>query len=843
MEILYLKEIFIDHTTLNYRFVKQFPDYSTVSRMCRRVLALCVLCASLAVAQISERISSVTIAGAVATGAPLTVQANLVHPDIIDHIDLAYRHFGENSYRRIEMVVNGNAAVADIPATSVAPPFVEYYFILTIRNIAVPETYPLENAEQQPLKATVEDLSAGTGGLVLLSPEKNEKLLPSDVLISFSLINFDSTLDRSSIKTYIDNRDISSFAVLSGDLVVVRPENISPNLDNGSHTLRIELYDTQHQLLQKSVTKFSVASFEEGMRAAAPSQILYNASAQLETRNENISNVVTPYNRATLSAGAQYDQFRVHGNAYITNEEQSDRQPQDRFFIGAESPWLNVGYGDSYPTFPDLVMNGRRVRGLTGNLTLGGFNLDVSQGEIVRNIEGDTIKTFGADSLAAEQQRNPTGTFVFDPATQRWVELQSPGTFSRGLLVIRPSFGKRDESHIGFTYLKSKDDINSIHYGTKPEENLVLGSDMLLVFDNRRFEVTGQAAISATNTDITNGTFSDSQIDSLFNNYSESSRNTIKTIRDIVSKFITVNQNLIPLNAKNFPTLSYEGNVLLNYFNNNFRLSYLRHGESYESFGQSFLQTDVAGFNVSDRIGLVQNQVFLSGGVERLNDNTAETKPTTTAATTINVGISYYPLIDAPNITLAYLRASNVNDLPLTDSAYAIDDQTDRILVQIGKEFLVLGARHDASISVSTSTRDDHTYHNLGTHNTAITLSNTTQFTIPLQTILSLSFNSSKFVTADTSSSGNEIPTTLSYTTINASAQYRMLESRLLLNGLVSPTFGDIERVLVDANVQYYFMKNISVQTQMSLYFNSKLFNVTPVTNDVVWSIILRADI
>ncbi len=163
--------------------------------------------------------------------------------------------------------------------------------------------------------------------------------------------------------------------------------------------------------------------------------------------------------------------------------------------------------------------------------------------------------------------------------------------------------------------------------------------------------------------------------------------------------------------------------------------------------------------------------------------------------------------------------------------------------MQIGKEFLVLGARHDASISVNTSTRDDHTYHNLGTHNTAVTLSNTTQFTIPLQTVLSLSFNSSKFVVADTSSAGSTIPTTLTYTTINVSAQYRMLESQLLLNGLVSPTFGDIERVLVDANVQYYFMKNISVQTQLSLYFNSKLFNVTPVTNDVVWSIILRADI
>jgi hypothetical protein len=104
----------------------QSPDYSTVLRLCRTAFAVCIFCASFAAAQISERISSVTIAGTAATGTPLTVQANLVHPDIIDHIDLAYRHFGESSYRRVEMVVNGNAAVADIPATSVAPPFVEY---------------------------------------------------------------------------------------------------------------------------------------------------------------------------------------------------------------------------------------------------------------------------------------------------------------------------------------------------------------------------------------------------------------------------------------------------------------------------------------------------------------------------------------------------------------------------------------------------------------------------------------------------------------------------------------------------------------------------------------------
>jgi len=815
-----------------------------VARRVRQTCAVMLLLFSVATAQISDRISGVA-AGTGTAGQPLTIRAELVQPASIDRIELAYRQFGENTYRRMEMAVSGNTASVTLPGTSVSPPFVEYYFILTIRNsTAPPETYPIENAEQQPLKVLVQEQASILNRAVILSPEQNEEVQASDVLISFSLINFDSTLDRSSIKVSIDGRDISSGAVISGDLVVDRPDNISAPLESGSHRLSLELRNTQGEVLERDVLDFVVRSPESTAPSAqGEPHWTYGGSAELETRNENIQDVSTPYNRATLSARAQYSDFRILGNLHVTDEEKADRQPQDRFFIGGESPWLKLGYGDSYPVFPDLLMNGKRVRGLTGSLSLGTFNLDVAEGSIVRKIDGDTIKTFSSDSLTAEQQRDPSGLYVlYDPATQRWAKLQSYGTFDRNLLVVRPSFGKRDESHLGFTYLKSKDDVNSTKFGSKPEENLVLGSDMLIVLDRRRFELNGQAAISATNKDITNGTFSDSQIDSIFSDYSGSSRNTIKRIRDIVSPFITVNENLIPLNAKHLPTLSYEANMLLDYVDNNFKLSYLRHGESYESFGQSYLQTDVAGYNVSDRIRLMQNQIFLTAGVERLEDNTAETKPTTTANTTINVGVSYFPLADAPNFTVAYLHASNLNDLPLTDSLYAVDDQTNRVLVQIGKEFSWYGEQN-ASLSVSTSTRNDNTYHHLDTRNTAVTVSNSSQFTIPLQTVVSISVNAGKFVSADTSSPGGQSPTTLGYTTLTASGQYRMLEDRLRFNALLSPTFGDIQRVLVDASAQYYFTRTLSIRPQLTLYFNSKLFDVMPLTNDVVWSIILRADI
>jgi hypothetical protein len=430
---------------------------------------------------------------------------------------------------------------------------------------------------------------------------------------------------------------------------------------------------------------------------------------------------------------------------------------------------------------------------------------------------------------------------LYNPASspQRWAEFTS-GTFNRDITVLRPSFG-RENARIGFSVLKSSDDPASIRYGVRPEENLVAGSDLVLRFDRRNIELTGQAAISATNRDISRGTFSDAQIDSIYKDptYSEDYRNRVRRTRDQISRFITVNENLVPLAAKDLTTLAYEGALALNYFDNSFRFGYVRRGESFESFGQPFLRTDVRGYNLSDRIRLMEQKLFLSGGYEFLKDNTANTKASTTGSTTANVGISYFPRSEFPDVTLAYLLASNVNDRDLSDGIYAIDDRTDRFLIQLAKEF-TFGVRHNAVLSVSTSTRDDHTVKNLDTRNTTVSLSNNSTYAIPLQTTVSLVVNSSKFVTAF---SGSPLETTVSYTTLSASAQYRLADDRLRLSGSLSPTFGDIQRVLVDAAAQYYFMRNLSAQTQLFLYFNNKLFGTASPTNDTIWSLILRLDV
>ena len=192
-------------------------------------------------------------------------------------------------------------------------------------------------------------------------------------------------------------------------------------------------------------------------------------------------------------------------------------------------------------------------------LFLGFFNLETSYGHLTRSIEGTLLKTFpNSDTLG-------TNIVKIDPA-KYGAELGEVdfGKYERDLLVVRPSFGSGEEFQLGFTYLHSKDDYNSIEFGPNPQENLVLGTDLYTSADNKRSRLTADAAVNVTNTDISTGTLTDEQIDSIFvdDNLFNADPDDVKNIKDIIGRFITVNQFLTPLNPQKFSSVAAEAEQL-----------------------------------------------------------------------------------------------------------------------------------------------------------------------------------------------------------------------------------------------------------------------------------------
>jgi hypothetical protein len=774
-------------------------------------------------------------------GEPLELHVELALTASIGRIELAYRPYGRSEFLRSEMSLSGMSASMLLPAGDMIPPYIDYFFVLYDHNGDSIGTSPIVNPTVQPYKLMLEAevrAQAPSGFLTILSPEPDERLMAEDVLISFSLIDPDTSLiDPATTRILLNGIDVSGHAVVSGNLFVVRPENASVSLQPGiPHTIRVEIDGRDGKLFHSYAWNFTVMG-----RTARPVEPImaeswaYRSNLQLETRSESVADRVTPYNRASLGATGRYKQFRIDGRIYATNEEKDFRQPQNRFFVGAESPWLSVGYGDSYPIFPALFMSGRRVRGLSSSLTLGFLNVDLASGDMMRGIDGEPVRIFDAaklDSVQNDSSRTDR-TGMFGPYdANRWAEYRY-GTFSRNVLAVRPSFGSRTGSHVGFTYLKSKDDLHSIRFGFQPKENVVMGSDILIALDNRNIELSGQVAFSATNRDITTGTFSDAQIDSIFDNETEQTRRDIRRARDILSKFMTVNEHLIPLSLKNLSTLAYEGALSLTYFGNLLRTSYIRRGNDFESFGQPFLRRDVAGYAITDQLRLFDSRLFLNGGLERLEDNTAQTKSATTVSTTANAGFSYLPVTNIPSIAVNYFRSANDNSR--RDSIYAVNDVMHRIAVQVGHIVDLFGTRHSLGLSVGTSSRDDATVRNLDASSVSVTLGASTSYGIPLQTSFQVSVNSNSFALPNPT--GGQSTRNIDYQTLFASARYRFLEGRLLVNGAINPTFGDIKRTLLDTGAQYFFLPNLSLQTQMSIYLNNQT------SNDVVWSVILRADV
>ena len=369
---------------------------------------VCMICAIFLTAQ--AQVSSVILrvnAPIVSQNQPLPISAEFTPSGNVDRVTCGIAGSVKANTRQQEMLLAGNSATATIGPQYVLPPYIEYYVQVWL-STGRTETYPIENAETTPLRATVKPVDPKSLEVRLLSPEQGETVANEDLVVAVSLFYASDNVNKSATKLFLNGVDVTAQAVFSDDVILYSPATFPRPLGLGVQFLRIELYDKSGGLYHTVESNFSLST--AAAMAAEESRLRFGVNGQAEFRNEDVGDAKNTFLRGQIQAAGMYKSLNFGSNIFITNEEKSDRQPQDRFMAYGDLDVLKVQLGDAFPKFPSDIVSGKRVRGVSASLFLKFFNVDFAYGQTMRSIEGIVLRdtTFSDTNAVKSRPVNTT---------------------------------------------------------------------------------------------------------------------------------------------------------------------------------------------------------------------------------------------------------------------------------------------------------------------------------------------------------------------------------------------------------------------------------------------------
>ncbi len=524
--------------------------------------------------------------------------------------------------------------------------------------------------------------------LLILSPETQESLLASEVILAVSFIADSSELDTSSVQILLDGKDVTFYASKSPLLITYEPGDIRP----GKHWFKIIGRTRAGLLIPAAAVSFSVLKREKEKQIPTRLQGHIYADARHEQfllQKQNIG-------MGGADFSGQYGSLEFGGNLFITSLEDKRYQPRNRYSFRLGTPLIGLSAGDVYPQMNELILWGRRVRGAAGYVHLGFFNIDGVYGEVLRPVQSVTATTIGSSGTDS--------TYV-----------AQYGVFRQRLYGLRPSFGSGRRFQLGLTFVKIKDDVGSIRYGLLPKDNVVFGPDFTLSLHHNRIRFEGAAAFSLITNNIYPGATRTEELKDVFGSLD------LPIDPQDIDSWLIINDSTTPLNPLERTSLAYRLQVRLNYFNNQFTIGYKSIGPQYVSLGNPWLRTDIQGLYLSDRVRLWQNKVYLSVGYEGMADNfSGQNNEPVLDLRTLNYALTLYPGTNWPTLNInmrehfrnnhirsIYYDTLQVSDSPafLPDTSYIVRDPRERQLFRdfsffANQGFRLFDLRHQFAVTL-----------------------------------------------------------------------------------------------------------------------------------------------
>lgn len=566
----------------------------------------------------------------------------------IANASILYRVKGNTNFEQVLMTTdafNGNWLKGMLPISGTPDSNYEYYFKFVLNNGSV-ETHPMLEPESnlfvvRPFSKTGEQ----SDDFILLSDDKTVSA-KDGYFLAVSWYALDETIDNSTIRVYVNGKEVTKRAEISNNMLIYK--DATPKPGNTSAYIVAKTKDGRN--LHSNTWTIKVLS--SGNLTTLPMNLRGSVNAgsnQYDTSSDD-SAIAFGSDKddswTSLEMYADYKKLQLQTYTYLSTLQNEDSQNVNRFRFGMILPYWETYLGDYSPTFTNLTMNNKNLRGVYSKLQTKFFGLSLAHGEMLRSIKGTSY----TNTINNQTEYNA-------------------GVFKQEALAARLQLGREDGLYMGFTTTRNRDVISSLDemYVMKqdtiqiafPKDNLVMSMDARLNVPAQNIVIGIEGAASLYNKNTLPGPLSLEDLEDYIDGNSPIDPSNLQDI------FI-INTNMQPLPmSKDYDSpralLAWQAYLRNFWLNNLINMSYSEIGASYKAMSASYLQNDATQWSISDQYTYKQ-YLFLNAGINQNKDNLSKNNLET------NIQDSWYlqgmvRIPQFPYLSLAYSQNKSKNEI------------------------------------------------------------------------------------------------------------------------------------------------------------------------------------
>ena len=384
----------------------------------------------------------------------------------ISSYTLFYKKDNQSSYFRTDLTTkDGIYYSAIIPQEFINTDDIYYFIELTTESNSV--TIPSIDPHINPLKIEIVEDDNNSNQLVktnlinnfnIISPLPNSIVKSNEIVISTSYYQLEN-IDIKSIKIFIDGIDFTSKANIKEKYFILIPKGLKEGIHNINITFNNKSGKPYDQINWSFITNDGIV-YEK---------FKYSGKVFHNYFNNNVEDNVISYNTSNLlfKGSAEWIDFDI--KIKETTLENINEQSKNRYNISLRNRLIDFNYGDFYPQFDELTLNGSRVRGMGFNFHSRFFQLYLIKGQLKRAIQAQNNESL---LVTLSEEYNE-----YENSNVNILTLSRYGyTFANEITALRLALGNYKNFDLGLNLVKVKDDVFSVD---KYTENSIIDLNLL----------------------------------------------------------------------------------------------------------------------------------------------------------------------------------------------------------------------------------------------------------------------------------------------------------------------------------------------------------------------------